>query len=89
VKVSHEGGGAGAEQSGGSGDGGAGTGNSGRTHVVRTGQSLWAIAQTLVARRASIGEIAFEVGRLWRLNATRIGTGNPDLIFPGQELRLK
>ncbi len=89
VKVSHEGGGAGAEQSGGSGDGGAGNGNSGRMHVVRTGQSLWAIAQNLVGRPGGIAEIAFEVGRLWRLNATRIGTGNPDLIFPGQEIRLK
>ena len=89
VKVSHEGGGAGAEQSGGSDDGGTGKGNSGRTHVVEPGQSLWVIAQGVVGRPASIGEIAFEVGRLWRLNAVRIGTGNPDLIFAGQELRLR
>jgi LysM repeat protein len=94
VKVSHEGGGAGAEQSGGSGDGGAGTGTSadaesGSTHVVKPGQSLWVIAQGVLGEPAGIARIAFEVQHLWRLNATRIGTGNPDLIFPGQELRLK
>jgi LysM domain-containing protein len=90
VKVSHEGGGSTSEQSGGSGNGGGGTGSSGRsTQVVQPGQSLWVIAQNLVARRASIAEIAFEVGRLWRLNAVRIGTGNPDLIYAGQELRLR
>jgi LysM repeat protein len=89
VKVSHEGGGKASEQSGGSGNGGGGVGSNGRTHVVKPGQSLWAIAQGLVARRASIARIAFEVGRLWRLNAVRIGTGNPDLIFAGQELRLR
>jgi hypothetical protein len=89
VTVSHEGGGAGSEQSGGSDDGGTGKGSSGRTYVVEPGQSLWVIAQGLVAKRASIGEIAFEVGHLWRLNAARIGTGNPDLIYAGQELRLK
>ena len=89
VTVSHEGGGSASKQSSGSGNGGGGVGSSGRTHVVKPGQSLWVIAQALVARRASIGEIAFEVGRLWRLNAARIGTGNPDLIYAGQELRLK
>jgi hypothetical protein len=88
VKVSHEGGEESSEQSGGSGNGGGGAGNSGRTHVVKPGQSLWMIAQGLVGRR-SIGQIAFEVGRLWQLNAARIGTGDPDLIFPGQTLRLK
>ena len=87
VTVSHEGGG----QQSGSGDGGGGVSSSGggSTHVVKPGQSLWVIAQGVVGRPASIAEIAFEVGRLWRLNAARIGTGNPDLIYAGQELRLK
>jgi LysM repeat protein len=88
VKVSHGGGAKASEQSGGSGNGGEGTGTSGRTHVVQPGQSLWAIAQGLLGRR-SVARIAFEVGRLWRLNAARIGTGNPDLIFAGQQLRLR
>jgi hypothetical protein len=64
-------------------------GSSATTRVIRPGQSLWTIAQGLVARQASIAEVAFKVGRLWQLNANRIGTGNPDLIFPGLELRLK
>ena len=89
VKVSHGGGGSASEQSSGSGNGGGGVGSSGRTHVVKPGQSLWVIAQSIVGRPAGIGEIAFEVGRLWRLNAVRIGTGNPDLIYAGQELRLR
>jgi nucleoid-associated protein YgaU len=89
VKVSHGGGGEQSEQSGGSGNGGAGEGGSGRTRVVQPGQSLWVIAQSVVGKAASIGQIAFEVGRLWQLNAPRIGTGDPDLIFPGQTLRLK
>jgi LysM repeat protein len=59
------------------------------THVVEAGQSLWVIAQGIVGRPASIGEIAFEVQHLWALNTARIGTGNPDLIYPGQRLRLK
>jgi uncharacterized membrane protein YgcG len=83
-----------SEQSDGSGNGGGGTGSSGgsgngSTRIVRPGQSLWVIAQGIVGRPASIGEIAFEVGRLWRLNGARIGTGNPDLIYAGQELRLR
>jgi len=64
-------------------------GSSATTRVIAPGQSLWTIAQGLVARPASIAEVAFKVGRLWRLNADRIGTGNPDLIFPGQQLRLR
>lgn len=94
VTVAHEGGGAGSEQSGGSEDGGAPTGSSdstgnASTHVVEPGQSLWVIAQGVLGEPAGIARVAFEVQRLWQLNAARIGTGNPDLIFPGQELRLK
>src|SRR4051794_14688950 len=59
------------------------------THVVEPGQSLWLIARGVVGRPASIAEIAFEVQHLWRLNTARIGTGDPDLIYPGLELRLK
>jgi nucleoid-associated protein YgaU len=88
VKVSHEGGESSSKQSGGSGNGGGGVGSSGGTRVVKPGQSLWVIAQSVVGR-ASIAQIAFQVRRLWRLNSARIGTGNPDLIYAGQELRLK
>ena len=91
VNVAHPRGGKRSDQSGGPGDGGAGGGDSGHasTHVVEPGQSLWAIAEDLLGKPAGIARVAFEVGRLWRLNADRIGTGNPDLIYAGQELRLK
>ena len=79
------------QSSGGSGDGvgGGSASGSGSTHVVAPGQSLWVIAQGILGRPASIARIAFEVGRLWQLNAARIGSGDPDLIYAGQELRLK
>jgi hypothetical protein len=95
VTVAHRGSGNGSDKKGGkedrSADGPSSSapGSRATTRVIRHGQSLWTIAQGLVARPASIAEVALEVGRLWQLNANRIGTGNPDLIFPGLELRLK
>jgi hypothetical protein len=60
-----------------------------RVHVVKPGESLWAIAEKRLGPRASDAEIAREVNRLWELNATKvIKTGDPDLILPGQRLRL-
>jgi nucleoid-associated protein YgaU len=58
------------------------------THVVETGQSLWLIAESLLGDGASDAKVAAGVERLWQLNGERIGTGDPDLIYPGQELRL-
>jgi hypothetical protein len=89
VTAAHRGSGAGREKKGRAGDTPAGGRNSPSTYVVEPGQSLWMIAQGLFAEPASISKIAFEVGRLWQLNTERIGTGNPDLIYPGQELRLR
>lgn len=60
-----------------------------RTHVVRPGESLWAIAAVLVGDDASPAAIAREVNHLWSLNAERIGTGNPDLLDVGTRLRLR
>ena len=39
-------------------------------------------------RVQQVRDRAQEVNRLWKLNEQRIGTGNPDLIFPGQTLRM-
>lgn len=90
VTVARRGSGDGSGKKGGKGDGAVSGRNGGAsTHVVERGQSLWVIAQGVVGQPASIAQVAFEVGRLWQLNAARIGTGNPDLIFPGQELRLE
>jgi hypothetical protein len=90
VNVSHEGS---RKHSGSAGSddkaGGGSTSGSGSTHVVEPGQSLWVIAQGILGRPASIAQVAFEVGRLWQLNSARIGSGDPDLIYAGQELRLK
>jgi LysM domain len=57
-------------------------------HVVRPGESLWSIATALLPLGADNAEISAEVHRLWRLNAARIGTGDPDLILVGTRLRL-
>ena len=58
------------------------------THVVQAGESLWLIAESQLDSDASDAEVAGEVERLWDLNSERIGTGNPNLIYAGQELRL-
>lgn len=60
----------------------------GRTHVVRPGQSLWSIARGELGQRATPAQVAQLVNRLWELNLERIGTGDPDLIMAGTELRL-
>jgi LysM domain len=57
-------------------------------HVVQGGDTLWSIARGLLGPSATNAEIAREVELLWRLNWEVIGTGDPDLILPGQHLRL-
>jgi len=58
-------------------------------YVVRPGDCLWHIAADLLPGGADTRAIAEEVGRLWRLNEDRIGTGDPNLIYAGTELRLR
>jgi len=65
------------------------SGTSGRTHTVQPGESLWTIASDRLGAGAGTAEIAREVQRIWDLNAGSIGTGDPDLVIAGQELRLK
>jgi nucleoid-associated protein YgaU len=55
---------------------------------VQPGDSLWRIAARHLGDHPTATETAREVNRLWELNQQRIGTGNPDLIFPGQTLRM-
>lgn len=59
------------------------------TYLVRPGDCLWQIAADLLGPRAGTQAIEEEVGRLWRLNEDRIGTGDPSLIYAGTELRLR
>jgi Domain of unknown function (DUF4397)/LysM domain len=56
--------------------------------IVRSGDSLWAIARKLVGPGASNEAVEHKLVAIWDLNATLIGTGDPNLIFPGQRLRL-
>jgi hypothetical protein len=56
--------------------------------MVHPGDSLWAIAQRLVGPGASDAEIQKKLVAVWDMNVKRIGTGDPNLIFPGQRLML-
>jgi nucleoid-associated protein YgaU len=60
-----------------------------RFHTVRRGESLWSIAADVLGERASVGQIAREVNRLWELNEERIASGDPNLLFAGTGLRLR
>ena len=57
-------------------------------HVVRSGENLWSIAQRSLGSQASETQVWDEVQHLWRLNADRIPSGDPDLILPGLRLRV-
>lgn len=59
------------------------------TYVVQPGDCLWQIAADLLGPGADTQKIEDEVGRLWRLNEDRIGTGDPNLIYAGTELQLR
>lgn len=55
--------------------------------VVELGDSLWSISQQRLGSRATPQQIANDVALIYKLNRDRIG-GDPNLIFPGQELSL-
>jgi LysM domain len=55
--------------------------------VVEPGDSLWAIAQERLGAGATAEQVAEEVERIHALNRGRIAE-DPNLLFPGQELRL-
>lgn len=59
-----------------------------RFHIVRSGESLWSIATALLPAGTDNAEIAGAVHRLWRLNESTIGTGDPNLIYAGTVLEL-
>ena len=67
------------------GGGSEGGGGSGSVHIVRAGESLWAVALLHAGdgdrRRA---QAMFEA--ILRANRDRFGRGGPDLIFPGERL---
>jgi Tfp pilus assembly protein FimV len=59
------------------------------SYVVRPGDCLWHIAASLLPGNAGTEAVAREVARLWQLNEDQIGTGDPNLIYAGTELRLR
>jgi hypothetical protein len=63
-------------------------GHSGGSITVHRGDSLWSIARRHLGGGATNAGIDREVHRLWAANSRRIGTGDPNLIFPGQHLNL-
>jgi hypothetical protein len=58
------------------------------SYTVRPGDCLWSVAEAVLPSGAGNDEIAAEVARLWRMNAGRIGSGDPNVILIGTELRL-
>ena len=59
-----------------------------KTYVVQAGDSLWSIAKRMLSPNASNAEIARMVNQLWTANASRIRTGNPNLLGVGVVLVL-
>ncbi|HEX4307194.1 MAG TPA: hypothetical protein VHZ54_14255 [Solirubrobacterales bacterium] len=60
-----------------------------RSYTAAPGDCLWSIATALLRPGASSAEIEAEIARLWRMNAARIGTGDPNLLLVGTVLRLR
>ena len=62
------------------------------TYVVKSGDNLWKIAAALVQARSGRIPSSAEIGGYWwRLieeNRQRIISGDPNLIYPGEELVL-
>ena len=58
-----------------------------RVHVVRPGDTLWAIAAADLGGRADAARISAHWHRIHELNLAVIGS-DPDLIHPGQQLRM-
>jgi hypothetical protein len=54
--------------------------------VVKPGDSLWSIARRLIGPQASNEAVEQKLLSIWDANFRRIGTGDPNLIFPGTRL---
>jgi hypothetical protein len=66
----------------------AGGGPSRSAFVVAPGDSLWSIARQLVGSRASDTAVENKLVEIWDANRKAIGTGDPNLIFPGTQLHV-
>lgn len=56
--------------------------------MVARGDSLWAIARQRLGDGASNEDVNRLVTAVWNANVRRIGTSDPNLIFPGQMLHI-
>lgn len=59
------------------------------TYIVRPGDCLWHIAAAALPADSDTLAIEDKVKELWSMNEDRIGTGDPNLIYPGTLLRLR
>lgn len=57
-----------------------------KTYVVKEGDCLWHIAARVLPADADTGAIESKIEWLYETNESRIGTGDPNLIYPGTEL---
>jgi hypothetical protein len=62
--------------------------HSGGAYQIRSGDCLWTIARRVVGQGAGTAAVSREVSAIWNENAQRIGTGDPNLIYPGTTLHL-
>jgi hypothetical protein len=81
-------GGGGADSSGGASNSGGPASGGASAVTVQSGDSLWLVAEQQLGAGASVADVAAYVNELWDLNADAIGTGDPNLIMPGQTLQL-
>jgi nucleoid-associated protein YgaU len=58
------------------------------TYVVRQGDNLWSIAARRLGNGATPQQINAKLHRIWDANAANVPSGDPDLILPGQSLRM-
>lgn len=59
----------------------------GGAHIVRAGETLWAVAAAY-ARSGEPRAVRDAYNAFLRANRTRFSSGHPDLIFPGERLRI-
>lgn len=67
-------------------------GNSTKFVTIQAGDHLWAVAEREVAARIGRTPTDDEVAGYWRqvvdANRTTLRSGDPDLVFPGEQVRL-
>jgi len=72
-------------------DGPAATGDTAANHVIEPGDSMWSLAEAEVERRLGRSASDAEIGDYWFdvVAANQdVSSGDPDLIFPGDDLAM-